>query len=72
MKHRVRLIRSTCAVMALFVLAACGSSTDTSHMASNGTPDEWWSDNYLAMLQDAQDVNGAPPAPKQTSRMRLF
>jgi hypothetical protein len=40
----------------LLMLTAC--SGETHHASLTGTPDNWWSDNYLAMWQqDAQDAS---------------
>lgn len=60
---------ATCLLLA-FALTACDARSD--HAALNGTPDDWWSDNYFALLQDANEGNAAAASGNRpVVRMRL-
>ena len=54
----------------LLALAACSDETHHDNMAG-GAPNNWWSDNYLTMVADANGMNATPAAPGKPVRMKL-
>ena len=71
MKKATRVhCRTTLLIATLLALAACSGETHHAHYA--GTPNEWWSDNYVAMLQDANDSGGSSVVASKPVRMRIF
>jgi hypothetical protein len=72
MKRRTSTLARTFAMMTLAAaLTACGSE-DPYQASLSGTPNEWWSDNYMAMLQDAEETSGVEVASKKPTRLRLY
>ena len=57
------------ASVALLMLAACDDRSQ--HASADRVPDEWWSDNYLAMLQDAKDVRGGSMNAEEETPARI-
>lgn len=57
----------------LACLTACEATSSTAPRAQyEGTPQDWWSDNYMTLVQDLNaDATVAQPTPR-ASRIRLF
>ncbi len=63
-------LRMALVASSLLVLAACSAQEDHASVLQ-GTPDDWWSDNYFAMLQAAGSDESADAAAKPI-RIRLY
>ncbi len=70
MKHTTR-IQSITALAALVLLAACGTS-ESHHSSYAGTPSDWYSGSYMAMLDDAKSEQPMTMASKKPVRLRLY
>jgi len=72
MSPMIALFRTVIVLSSFTVLAACGMNESQQHAKYEGTPNEWWSDNYVTMLQEVDDSSTPTVAAARPVRMRIF